>query len=185
MQLVRESLAVRRETPGVSAPNPHIPVIVCTYGITMTAALATCVHAQTIAFQLGEPGPDQTARATTRPPRPSVAVITVHGEIDASNAGIITELAADLLTRCDGVILDLEDLEFIGTEGFSALLRVFVSCARTGTGWVVVAGAAVFRLLRICDPQGSIPAVSSVDAAMDAFPWPPLHRLQRVATALH
>ena len=96
----------------------------------------------------------------------SVAVISAHGHIDASNADTLTEYTLGHLMRCRGVILDLRDLDFFGTEGFSALHRVSVCCARAGLGWAVVSGEAVSRVLRIVDPQSLLPAASTVEAAM-------------------
>ncbi len=96
----------------------------------------------------------------------SVAIVSAYGEIDGTNASTLTDYALVKALHCRGLILDLSGLEFFGTEGFSALHRVSVCCARAGTGWVVVPGAAVCRLLRICDPHGSLPAVDTVDAAL-------------------
>ena len=95
----------------------------------------------------------------------SVAVISAHGHIDASNADALTEYTLGHLMRCRGMILDLRDLDFFGTEGFSALHRVSVCCAHAGMGWAVVPSEAVSRVLRIGDPQGLLPAASTVDAA--------------------
>jgi len=83
--------------------------------------------------------------------------------------------------RCCGLILDLRDLDFFGTEGFSALHRVSVCCARAGIGWVVVPGEAVSRVLRIGDPQGLLPAALTVEAAMATVERQPRRPLQPVA----
>ena len=96
----------------------------------------------------------------------SVAIVSAHGEIDGTNASAFTDYAIVKAVRCRGLILDLSGLEFFGTEGFPALHRVSVNCARAGMGWLVVPGAAVSRLLRICDPHGSLPAVDTVGAAL-------------------
>ena len=96
----------------------------------------------------------------------SVAVISAHGHIDASNADTLTEYTLGHLTHCRGLILDLRDLDFFGTEGFSALHRVSVCCAQPGIAWAVVPSAAVSRVLRIGDPQGLLPTKSTVEAAM-------------------
>ncbi len=95
-----------------------------------------------------------------------MVVISVRGDIDASNTAILTDDVSEHATRCDGLVLDLVGLNFFGAEGFPALHRVSVSCARTGIGWAVVAGAAVSRLLRICDPQDLLPAADTVDEAV-------------------
>ena len=98
----------------------------------------------------------------------------------AANAATLCEYPLRCVGRCRGLILDLRGVEFFGTEGFSALHRVSVSCARVGAEWAMVPGAAVARVLRICDPQGSLPTACTVDAAMAAFPRPPSHRLQLI-----
>ena len=103
----------------------------------------------------------------------SVAVISAHGHIDASNADAVTEYTLGYLIRCRGLILDLHGLDFFGTEGFSALHRVSVCCADPGICCVVVPSAAVSRVLRIGDPQGLLPAASSVEAAMAIIPGQP------------
>ena len=84
----------------------------------------------------------------------------------SSNADALTEYTLGHLMRCRGLILDLRGLDFFGTDGFSALHRVSVCCARAGIAWAVVSGEAVSRVLRIVDPQGWLPTASTVEAAM-------------------
>ncbi|HEY1839828.1 MAG TPA: STAS domain-containing protein [Mycobacterium sp.] len=97
----------------------------------------------------------------------SRVVITVRGELDASNA---TQLA-DYFDRCIAhsmpLILDLTDLEFFGTAGFSALHLINVKCAGANVRWAVVPNKAVTRLLRICDPDSTLPLVKSVHDVLD------------------
>jgi anti-anti-sigma factor len=106
------------------------------------------------------------ARFDTRWTMSSVAIVSAYGDIDATNASTLTDYALVNAVHCRGLILDLSGLKFFGTEGFSALHRVSVRCARADIGWMVVSGAAVSRLLRICDPHGSLPTVTTVDAAL-------------------
>ena len=115
---------------------------------------------------LSQPWDGRTARLASRRLRSSVAVIMAHGGIDASNADSLTEYTLGHLMHCHGLILDLGDLDFFGTEGFSALHKISVCCARAGIGWAVISGDAVSRVLRICDPQGWLPAPSTFEAAM-------------------
>jgi len=122
---------------------------------------------------LSQPWESHTTRLAYRRLRSSVAVISAHGHIDASNADTLTEYTLGHLMRCRGLILDLRDLDFFGTEGFSALHRVSVCCADPGICCVVVPSAAVSRVLRIGDPQGLLPAASSVEAAMAIIPGQP------------
>jgi len=113
-----------------------------------------------------KPCKSHTTRLANHRMRSPVAVISAHGHIDASNADTLTEYTLGHLMRCRGVILDLHDLDFFGTEGFSALHRVSVCCAHAGIGWAIVPSEAVSRVLRIGDPQGLLPAASTVEAAM-------------------
>jgi anti-anti-sigma factor len=115
---------------------------------------------------LSRPWEDRIARLASRRLRSSVAVIRAQGGIDASNADTLTEYTLGHLVCCRGLILDLLDLDFFGTEGFSALHRVSVRCAGAGIGWALVSGEAVSRVLRIGDPQGLLPAVSTVESAV-------------------
>ena len=121
-------------------------------GITMNAPPAPSVLPE--GGFLSQPWEGHTARFASRRLRSSVAVIRADGGIDASNADALTEYTLGHLMRCRGLILDLRDLDFFGTEGFSALHRVSVCCARAGIGWAVVSGDAVSRLLRIVRSTG-------------------------------
>lgn len=96
----------------------------------------------------------------------TAAVISVYGHIDGSNARTLPEYAFREGMSCRELILDLHRLKFFGTEGFPALHRISVRCAHAGIGWMLVPGAAVSRLLRICDPDGSLPAADTVSMAM-------------------
>lgn len=131
---------------------------------------------------LSQPSESRTTRLAYGRLRSSVAVISAHGHIDASNADTLTEYTRGHLMRCRGLILDLRDLDFFGTEGFSALHRVSVCCADPGIGWAVVPSEAVSRVLRICDPQGLLPAARTVAAAMAIIQSRP-HRPPRPSRA--
>jgi anti-anti-sigma factor len=133
-------------------------------GITMNTNSAH--SAQQAGDLLSQPWESHSTRLAHRRLRSSVAVISAHGYIDASNADTLTEYTLGHLMRCRGLILDLRDLDFFGTDGFSALHRVAVCCADPGIGWAVVPSEAVSRVLRIGDPQGLLPAASTVEAAM-------------------
>jgi anti-anti-sigma factor len=117
-------------------------------------------------FTACTPGSGRAARLDTQWVKSPVTIICAHGEIDQANAHTLTEYSlANLAHRC-ALILDLTRLEFFGAAGFSALHRISVSCAHAGTDWALVPGAAVCRLLRICDPDGLLPSVDSVSAAL-------------------
>ncbi|MGA9361209.1 MAG: STAS domain-containing protein [Mycobacterium sp.] len=115
---------------------------------------------------LSQPWQGHTARLEIRRLNSSVAVISAHGDIDASNAGTLAKYTLGHVTSCRRLILDLRGLDFFGAKGFSALHKVSAGCAHAGIGWALVPSAAVSRVLRICDPQGTLPAASTLDAAL-------------------
>ena len=115
---------------------------------------------------LSQPWLGHTARLEIRRLNSSVAVISAHGDIDASNAGTLAKYTLGHVTSCRRLILDLRGLDFFGAKGFSALHKVSAGCAHAGIGWALVPSAAVSRVLRICDPQGTLPAASTLDAAL-------------------
>ncbi|MGO9508375.1 MAG: STAS domain-containing protein [Mycobacterium sp.] len=112
------------------------------------------------------PDTGQLARLDTHWMESSVAVVSAHGDIDSMNAHTLTEYSLANLARCRGLILDLTRLEFFGAAGFSELHRISVSCARAGIGWALVPGVAVSVVLRVCDPDGLLPAADTVRAAL-------------------
>ena len=98
--------------------------------------------------------------------QPSVAVITADGELDASNAQGLVDYALRDADRTQRLALDLTGLGFFGTAGFSALHTLNVRCAGAGIQWVMVPSDAVTRLLRICDPDSTLPMATTMSAAL-------------------
>jgi anti-anti-sigma factor len=115
---------------------------------------------------LSKPDKGQLGYWVTHWMKSSVAIVSAHGDIDSTNACALAEYSLADLKRCRGLILDLTRLEFFGAEGFSALHRISVGCARAEIDWVLVPGAAVSILLRVCDPDGLLPAAATISAAL-------------------
>jgi anti-anti-sigma factor len=103
-----------------------------------------------------EPWENHTARFTAEW-GPSSVVITARGELDASNANHLADYVQRCAAHSRSIILDLSGLEFFGTAGFSALHTINVRCAGADLRWTVVPSKAVSRLLRICDPDNTLP----------------------------
>ena len=97
----------------------------------------------------------------------SCAVITAHGELDASNANQLADYVQRCAANANLVVVNLSGLEFFGTAGFSALHTINVRCAGAGVRWAVVPSQAVSRLLRICDPDNALPLAESVPDILD------------------
>ena len=62
----------------------------------------------------------------------------------------------------------MSGIDFFGTSGFSALHTLNVRCAGESITWALVPSPAVTRLLRICDPDSTLPLYDRVDTALSA-----------------
>lgn len=112
---------------------------------------------------------ESPATFATRWLPPSTAVISAHGEIDAVNAADFADYALRHTAEAEHVAVDLTDVEFFGTAGFSALNAIEERCSGTDVDWVVVPSKAVSRLLRICDPDSTLHTCYSVAAALSTL----------------
>lgn len=101
----------------------------------------------------------RTAQFTARW-SPAGTLITVDGELDAANSDELAAYVQHGAQRSRRVILDLRGLKFIGTAGFSALHRINVLCSAAQTYWAMAPSPAVARLLRVCDPDGTLPVTT-------------------------
>lgn len=128
----------------------------------------------------GAPGRPHEATFTSCPIGTSMILHGVAGEIDAANASKLSDHVESGLGDAAKHILDLRELTFFGTQGFSVLHRINVTCSRQQVTLVVVAGSEVDRILRICDPAGGLPVVRSLEAAIDAAASPPPTHLRLV-----
>ena len=124
-----------------------------------------------------------TARFSTHWPNDTVGIITVEGELDASNSAAF----ADHVNECAAVgtrlVLDLSPLDFFGTAGFSALHTINVRCANASARWAMVTGESVSRLMRVCDPDQTLPVAESIPEAIELLDGEPRRLLQLVAEA--
>jgi anti-anti-sigma factor len=105
------------------------------------------------------------ARLTMRNDQ-GLTVITITGEIYASNVDEVKARARALVPRGGALIVDLGRIDFIGVAGLGVILSLDTECARAGTVWALITGISVSRLLRVGDPDGALPTVASY---MDAL----------------
>jgi anti-anti-sigma factor len=92
----------------------------------------------------------------------SATVIAADGELDAANSDQLANYVQRNVSRTRRVILDLRGLKFIGTAGFSALHRINVTCSAAQVSWAMAPSPAVSRLLRVCDPDGTLPVTDAL-----------------------
>jgi anti-anti-sigma factor len=128
----------------------------------------------------GAPSRPHDASFTSCPIGTSMVLHGVAGEIDAANSSDLSAHVEANLGDAGKLILDLRELTFFGTQGFSVLHRINVTCSRRGITLVLVSGSEVDRILRICDPAGGLPVARSLEAAIDAAAAPPPTHLRLV-----
>ena len=122
-----------------------------------------------------------TAQFATRWLPPSTAIVTAHGEIDAVNAMDFVDHAMSDADQMKGLVVDLTGIKFFGSAGFSALHALNVRCAAQGINWAVAPSKEVSRLLRICDPDSTLPVHRGLDTALGAVASEPRALLQLVS----
>lgn len=106
-----------------------------------------------------------------------LVLVGVQGEVDATNRQALGRFVARHIRVSKQLILDLTDVEFFGSQGFTALYYVNVQCARRDVDWMIACSPAVLRILRICDPDEELPLIGDLEAA--------LSRLDHVAKCRH
>ncbi len=89
--------------------------------------------------------------------RGSQVVVTVEGEVDATNSRAMATYVEAQLVGASRLVLDLRLVDFFGTAGFAALHNINVICSRHGVSWQLRCGRQVRRLLAICNPDASLP----------------------------
>jgi anti-anti-sigma factor len=87
----------------------------------------------------------------------AVVRISVTGEIDATNEAELRDYVFRRAANCKTLILNLHEVSFFSTAGFSALLAIHDRCSRATVSWMVIPSATVSRVLDICDRQFTIP----------------------------
>ena len=87
----------------------------------------------------------------------STVVITVEGDVDATNDRFLVAYVERQIAGASHLVLDLQHVDFFGTAGFAALHNVNVICSRHGIQWALRVAPWVGRLLAICDPYGCLP----------------------------
>jgi anti-anti-sigma factor len=107
-----------------------------------------------------------SAQFQTRWPQPSTAVVSARGELDAANGNKFVEYALRHPKQTQWLVIDLTGLTFFATAGFSALHTLNVQCAGEDIRWALVPSLAVDRLLRLCDPDSTLPICVDIANAL-------------------
>lgn len=96
-----------------------------------------------------------------------LTVVSITGELDASNVEQVGRQVRGVITGERQALLDLSGLDFLSVDGLRLLWALGDVCAEAGVHWTVVASHPVRRLLTVADPDGKVPAVDCMVAALD------------------
>ncbi len=99
-----------------------------------------------------------------------IPLVRVSGSLDAAaQRPVAAELAAVFDTRPDAIVLDLRDVEFLGSAGIALLINARHRAARSGIPFAVVADDhRVLRPLRVSQVDTALPLHPTVPAAVAA-----------------
>ena len=99
-------------------------------------------------------------------PTPTCVLIAVTGEIDATNRQLFGGFVESHIRKSHQLILDLSEVAFFGSQGFTALYYVSAHCARRDVDWALIGNRGVRRIVGICDPDGALPLADDQTAAL-------------------
>jgi anti-anti-sigma factor len=100
--------------------------------------------------------------------RDQATIVTITGEIDATNVDRFSDYIHRFIEGATGLILDLGGVDFLCARGISVLVTLDDDCRITGTRWAIMASSHLRRLLHICDPSDGLPTVISEHQALKA-----------------
>ncbi|MDP9166062.1 MAG: STAS domain-containing protein [Actinomycetota bacterium] len=91
---------------------------------------------------------EQWGRASVTANLEPAVVISVHGEVDASNAARLADYVERHAAIAGALVVDTSTVDFFGAPALAVLHRVDRCCAANGVGWRLIAGPALRRVLR-------------------------------------
>lgn len=109
--------------------------------------------------------------------RSVATVVTVVGEVDASNVHRVSEHLRRFMSVGKALVLDLSGVTFLGLQAVRDLSAFDDECGRAGVACALVASGPVRHMLDVADPNSTLPSVSSVAEALQLFRNPARDRL--------
>jgi anti-sigma B factor antagonist len=96
------------------------------------------------------------------------ALISVSGEIDVSNCAELEERLGDQLAKESPTVLDMREVEFIGSAGVRVLLQWAGQARKLGFAVAIVASSkAVLRPLAVTGADAEIAVFPNTTEALD------------------
>ncbi|WP_158852143.1 STAS domain-containing protein [Saccharothrix deserti] len=111
-----------------------------------------------------------TSQVTTTKLDDGLLLVRVSGSLDAaSHRPIAAELDALFEPHPTSIVLDLRDVDFMGSAGIALLINARHRAGRLGTPFAVVAdNRSVLRPLQVSQVDGAIGLHATVDEAIAA-----------------
>lgn len=94
---------------------------------------------------------------------PNSIVVTIVGELDASNAHDLARYVERHSAATDTLFIDLREVTFFSTAGLAVLRRVEHQYGQCGSRWRLLASPAVRKVLRLCGAQ-NLPQLETLDS---------------------
>ena len=91
---------------------------------------------------------EQWGRASVTAELEPAVIISVHGEVDASNAARLANYVERHAAIAGALVVDTSAVDFFGAPALAVLHRVDRCCAASGVGWRLIVGPALRRVLR-------------------------------------
>src|SRR5579884_4313259 len=85
--------------------------------------------------------------------QPEMTIVEVRGAVEAHNAERLSRHIDGLTSGDRPLIIDLYCVDFFGSDGFRALVRIAKICRREGVRWALVTSRAVDRLIHTDDGE--------------------------------
>lgn len=98
--------------------------------------------------------------------RHQATVVTISGDVDASNDYRVHDFATRFVAVSKALILDLSGVEFFSAAGLSVLIAVDEACRTADVEWALIGSRVVNRVLRLIDCDTTLPTASSVPEAL-------------------
>jgi anti-anti-sigma factor len=96
--------------------------------------------------------------------RKQAVVLTVSGELDASNADRFDNSVRGLVCNGEPFVIDLDEVTFIGVQCFQALLRLDAACRAGGTPWALVTSPRIRPIFAVAGD--TLPVAASLAEAL-------------------
>jgi anti-anti-sigma factor len=98
--------------------------------------------------------------------RKGVAVLTMGGAINSSNADHVGATVNLFLSLGDPLVLDLSDVDVVTAAGVRTLFDIDRACERAEVQWSLVDNGVVRRTLDIAASSDTLPVAKSVGQAL-------------------